>query len=33
MSIDPSKMQNMTPEERQKLMEEIMKQYGKEEKE
>ncbi len=33
MSFDPSKMQNMTPEERQKMMEEIMKQYGKEEKE
>jgi len=33
MSIDPSKMQSMTPEERQKMMEEIMKQYGKEEKE
>lgn len=32
MSLDPSKMQNMTPEERQKMMEELMKQYGKEEK-
>lgn len=31
-SFDPSKMQNMTPEERQKMMEELMKQYGKEEK-
>lgn len=33
MSFDPSKMQQMTPEERQKMMEELMKQYGKEEKE
>jgi hypothetical protein len=33
MSFDPSKMQNMSPEERQKMMEELMKQYGKEEKE
>jgi hypothetical protein len=33
MSFDPSKMQNMSQEERQKMMEELMKQYGKEEKE
>jgi len=33
MSFDPSKLQQMTPEERQKMMEELMKQYGKEEKE
>jgi len=32
-SFDPAKMQNMTTEERQKMMEELMKQYGKEEKE
>jgi hypothetical protein len=32
-SFDPSKMQNMTQEERQKMMEELMKQYGKDEKE
>ena len=31
-SFDPSKMKDMTPEERQKMMEEMMKQYGKEEK-
>lgn len=29
MSIDPAKMKNMTPEERQKMVEEMMKQYGK----
>ena len=33
MSFDPSKMQNMTQEERQKMMEELMKQYGKDVKE
>jgi hypothetical protein len=32
MSFDPSKMQNMTQEERQKMMEELMKQYGNENK-
>lgn len=31
-SFDPSKMQQMSQEERQKMMEELMKQYGKEEK-
>jgi hypothetical protein len=32
-SFDPSKMQNMSQEERQKMLEEMMKQYGKDEKE
>jgi hypothetical protein len=32
-SFDPSKMKDMSPEERQKMMEELMKQYGKDEKE
>lgn len=29
MGMDPEKIKNMTPEERQKMMQEIMKQYGK----
>lgn len=32
MSFDPSQMQNMSPEERQKMLEEMIKQYGTEEK-
>ena len=30
MSFDPMKMKDMSPEDRQKMMEEMMKQYGKE---